>query len=53
MVFPDNGVFEPAAVSGYFQTVSRLDNISSGDGSGRDYCVYLGTSLKKSPAGNR
>ena len=53
MVFPDNGVFGPAAVSGYFQTVSRLDNISSGDGSGRDYCVYFGTSLKKSPAGNR
>ena len=49
MVFPENDSRRPAAMSGYFQAVTRLDNISSGAGGQHSYSLYLGTSLKKWP----
>ncbi|MGO9372216.1 MAG: ArnT family glycosyltransferase [Syntrophobacteraceae bacterium] len=49
MVFPKNDSKRPAAMSGYFQEVSRLENISLGAGGPHSYSVYLGTSLKKWP----
>ena len=49
MVFPENDSRRPAAMTGYFQAVTRLDNISSGAGRQHSYSLYLGTSLKKWP----
>ncbi len=49
IVFPETDSRGPAAVSGYFQRVERIDNTSL-DGTGRRrYSLYLGSSLKKWP----